>query len=38
VRDRLTGGLGETFRGDEISIKPYACCKYGPQRDHRGDF
>jgi 2-methylcitrate dehydratase PrpD len=29
VRDRLTGGLGETFRGDEISIKPYACCKYG---------
>jgi 2-methylcitrate dehydratase PrpD len=28
-RDRLTAGLGSRFLGDEISIKPYACCKYG---------
>jgi 2-methylcitrate dehydratase PrpD len=28
-RARLTGGLGTRFLGDEISIKPYACCKYG---------
>lgn len=28
-RDRLTDGLGTRFLGDEISIKPYACCKYG---------
>jgi 2-methylcitrate dehydratase PrpD len=28
-RARLTDGLGARFLGDEISIKPYACCKYG---------
>jgi MmgE/PrpD C-terminal domain/Thioesterase-like superfamily len=28
-RDRLLAGLGTRFLGDEISIKPYACCKYG---------
>ena len=28
-RDRLLAGLGIRFLGDEISIKPYACCKYG---------
>jgi 2-methylcitrate dehydratase PrpD len=28
-RGRLLGGLGETFRVPEVSIKPYACCKAG---------
>jgi 2-methylcitrate dehydratase PrpD len=28
-RHRLLSGLGTRFLGDEISIKPYACCKYG---------
>jgi 2-methylcitrate dehydratase PrpD len=28
-RDRLLHGLGARFLGDEISIKPFACCKYG---------
>lgn len=28
-RDRLLDGLGQRFLGDEISIKLYACCKYG---------
>ena len=28
-RDRLLHQLGERFLGDEISIKPFACCKYG---------
>jgi 2-methylcitrate dehydratase PrpD len=28
-RDRLLADLGTRFLGDEISIKPYACCKYG---------
>jgi 2-methylcitrate dehydratase PrpD len=25
----LLDGLGERFEGDQVSIKPYACCKYG---------
>lgn len=25
----LVGGLGKIYRGDEISVKPYSCCKYG---------
>ncbi|GAB3523149.1 MmgE/PrpD family protein [Phytohabitans suffuscus] len=28
-RPALLDGLGSMFRGDEISVKPYACCKYG---------
>jgi 2-methylcitrate dehydratase PrpD len=28
-RDRLLHELGERFLGDQISIKPFACCKYG---------
>lgn len=28
-RDRLLRDLGTRFLGDEISIKPFACCKYG---------
>jgi 2-methylcitrate dehydratase PrpD len=28
-RDRLLHDLGMRFLGDEISIKPFACCKYG---------
>ena len=28
-RDRLLHELGARFLGDEISIKPFACCKYG---------
>ena len=35
VRDRLTGGLGEMFRGDEISIKPYASASTATTRSRR---
>lgn len=28
-RERLLGGLGDTFHVPEVSIKPYACCKAG---------
>jgi 2-methylcitrate dehydratase PrpD len=27
-RSRILDDLGRVFRGDEASIKPYACCKY----------
>lgn len=28
-RAALLDGLGSSYRGDEISVKPYSCCKYG---------
>jgi len=27
-RQAILAGLGERFEGDNVSIKPYACCKY----------
>lgn len=27
-RDAIVGELGKRFEGDNVSIKPYACCKY----------